>query len=344
MCPAPPFLRLQARSDTYMLWAGLSLFLLVVAYVAAKRTGYFVPDALKPAALLRATGLPSYLLGRSALQKAGGEGGGAVAPLPGGGNGARGLGGRPLDPPLPAGEERWRVERREQEAVHQLSDGGAPAPHPPASRGAVPQPETPQQSADPGVPGPGQQQEEQPEGQQAAPVAGQQAASAEEQQPAEAELEQKPAEAAGQGQEPAAAGQQEPVGVVDQHEQPAAAQEQPEAVAGQQQEQPAAAEQQRAEAATPSPAPASQPSPPVQQQLELRWHYVDGQKQKRGPLPESALRSLHQTQPFGPQQLFWRKGLKAWTPLRQLPELSAALEGGDGGAAAEVAELQRDEL
>ncbi|KAI3436768.1 hypothetical protein D9Q98_006180 [Chlorella vulgaris] len=47
----------QAKSETYMLWFGLSLFVLVCAYIFQKRAGHFVPDRLKPAALLRATGL-----------------------------------------------------------------------------------------------------------------------------------------------------------------------------------------------------------------------------------------------------------------------------------------------
>ena len=46
----------QSRSETYMLWGGLTLFMVVVAFIAAKRIGYFVPQAIKPAVLLQRGG------------------------------------------------------------------------------------------------------------------------------------------------------------------------------------------------------------------------------------------------------------------------------------------------
>ncbi|PRW56334.1 ATP-dependent zinc metalloprotease FTSH mitochondrial [Chlorella sorokiniana] len=42
----------QAKSETYMLWFGLTLFLAVCAYIFQKRAGHFVPNALKPTTLL----------------------------------------------------------------------------------------------------------------------------------------------------------------------------------------------------------------------------------------------------------------------------------------------------
>eukprot|EP00887_Chlorella_sp_A99_P001434 scaffold8.g1434.t1 len=93
----------QNRSEAVMLWGGLLLFMTVVAYVATKRAGYFVPEPLRPAALLQRTGLPAYL--RAALQR-------APAATPAGPlAGARGAGGAAV-PPL-----AQQVQRSEWEEV-----------------------------------------------------------------------------------------------------------------------------------------------------------------------------------------------------------------------------------
>lgn len=54
---APAHLSADSVQETYMLWFGLSLFVLVCAYIFQKRAAHFVPNALKPGALLRAAGL-----------------------------------------------------------------------------------------------------------------------------------------------------------------------------------------------------------------------------------------------------------------------------------------------
>jgi len=43
----------QNKSETLLLWGGLILFALVAAYVAQKRAMYFVPESLRPMALVR---------------------------------------------------------------------------------------------------------------------------------------------------------------------------------------------------------------------------------------------------------------------------------------------------
>jgi len=43
----------QNRSETIMLWGGLILFVLVSLYVAQKRVVYFVPESMRPMALVR---------------------------------------------------------------------------------------------------------------------------------------------------------------------------------------------------------------------------------------------------------------------------------------------------
>jgi hypothetical protein len=43
----------QNKSETYMLWLGLSFFLLTATYVVQKRTIYFVPEALRPVTLVK---------------------------------------------------------------------------------------------------------------------------------------------------------------------------------------------------------------------------------------------------------------------------------------------------
>jgi hypothetical protein len=45
----------QQRSETILLWCGLILFACTAAYVAQKRALYFVPEAMRPGALLRGT-------------------------------------------------------------------------------------------------------------------------------------------------------------------------------------------------------------------------------------------------------------------------------------------------
>ncbi|KAL4420075.1 hypothetical protein ABPG77_004340 [Micractinium sp. CCAP 211/92] len=42
----------QNKSETYMLWMGLTLFLAVCAYIAQKRAAHFIPEPLKPSNLL----------------------------------------------------------------------------------------------------------------------------------------------------------------------------------------------------------------------------------------------------------------------------------------------------
>ncbi|KAL4457832.1 hypothetical protein ABPG75_012697 [Micractinium tetrahymenae] len=42
----------QNKSETYMLWMGLTIFLAVCAYIFQKRAGHFIPEPLKPSNLL----------------------------------------------------------------------------------------------------------------------------------------------------------------------------------------------------------------------------------------------------------------------------------------------------
>lgn len=43
----------QNKSETFMLWVGLIIFMSVALYIVHKRTTYFVPEALRPMSLIR---------------------------------------------------------------------------------------------------------------------------------------------------------------------------------------------------------------------------------------------------------------------------------------------------
>lgn len=45
----------QQKSETILLWCGLALFVLTAGYVAQKRALYFVPEALRPMAVIKTT-------------------------------------------------------------------------------------------------------------------------------------------------------------------------------------------------------------------------------------------------------------------------------------------------
>lgn len=45
----------QQKSETILLWCGLALFVLTAGYVAQKRALYFVPEALRPMAVITTT-------------------------------------------------------------------------------------------------------------------------------------------------------------------------------------------------------------------------------------------------------------------------------------------------
>jgi hypothetical protein len=81
----------QQKSETILLWCGLALFILTAGYVAQKRALYFVPEALKPMAVIKTTygiirsGTGSKILvNKSDMGHGKGSGGGG-----GGGGGGR---------------------------------------------------------------------------------------------------------------------------------------------------------------------------------------------------------------------------------------------------------------
>jgi len=77
----------QKKSETILLWCGLVLFILTAGYVAQKRALYFVPEALRPLAVIKTTyriiqgGTGSKLLANKS-DTGRGKGGGGGRPGP----------------------------------------------------------------------------------------------------------------------------------------------------------------------------------------------------------------------------------------------------------------------
>ena len=80
----------QQKSETILLWFGLALFILTASYVAQKRVLYFVPEALRPMAVVKTTynilrgGTGSKILANKSEvnSKIGDEGGGGIPAAP----------------------------------------------------------------------------------------------------------------------------------------------------------------------------------------------------------------------------------------------------------------------
>lgn len=80
----------QQKSETILLWFGLALFILTASYVAQKRVLYFVPEALRPMAVVKTTynilrgGTESKILANKSEinNKLGDEGGGGIPAAP----------------------------------------------------------------------------------------------------------------------------------------------------------------------------------------------------------------------------------------------------------------------
>ncbi len=67
---------------------------------------------------------------------------------------------------------------------------------------------------------------------------------------------------------------------------------------------------------------AAAPSPPPERHI---W-FVEDDNLRTGPVDTDTLGYMVRDGWFGPQALVWRKGMKGWRPLGEIPELSANLE------------------
>ena len=129
----------QQKSETILLWCGLVLFILTASYVAQKRVLYFVPEALRPMALIKTTyriirgGTGSEILANKSNNKVGSGSGGQ--PSPAAGRRKKESNQRP--PPAPA-PKVVRKPKRAPEAVPQPVEVGEKV-----EIEAVQEPETP---------------------------------------------------------------------------------------------------------------------------------------------------------------------------------------------------------
>jgi hypothetical protein len=58
--------------------------------------------------------------------------------------------------------------------------------------------------------------------------------------------------------------------------------------------------------------------------MDNQWYYARNGADRQGPVTESELRSLLAQGRLQADDLVWREGLSAWTPLRDLPDFQAA--------------------
>ena len=66
-----------------------------------------------------------------------------------------------------------------------------------------------------------------------------------------------------------------------------------------------------------------------------QWYYVEGNRQRQGPLPPENLVELHRSGRIGLDTLVWREGLPQWQPLGDFAaELGLPLPAADPSAAA----------
>lgn len=54
--------------------------------------------------------------------------------------------------------------------------------------------------------------------------------------------------------------------------------------------------------------------------MEFNWYYARNGNDRQGPVPETDIRNLIAQGQLQPDDLLWREGLAAWTPLRDLAE------------------------
>lgn len=58
--------------------------------------------------------------------------------------------------------------------------------------------------------------------------------------------------------------------------------------------------------------------------MEFNWYYARQGNDRQGPVPEAEIRNLMAQGQLQPDDLLWREGLAAWTPLRDLAEFKSA--------------------
>ena len=58
--------------------------------------------------------------------------------------------------------------------------------------------------------------------------------------------------------------------------------------------------------------------------METMWYYAASDQERKGPVAESELRALLASGQLQPDDMVWRDGMAAWSPLRNVPELHSA--------------------